>query len=90
MKYRLVKLSGNFKSFSSKELDWFVNFEEVEGDREDENTVPNANGWYYFDPQKLTNYEAFMILKGCIIERHEDQIEKLTDSLNKLKRLSIS
>lgn len=69
-----------------REPGWIVSFYDLEHDREDENTQPNALGFYHY-PRHIGKQAAFEKLRQYMIRSHEERIALLTESVNSLKAL---
>lgn len=55
-------------------------------EREDVETLPNAGGWYFHSPA-ISREEATKALLDCMCAKHQEEIDKLAKSLEKLKLL---
>lgn len=56
-------------------------------EREDKPTLPSANGWYHA-PVDMPDAEALEALKACMVQRHKDEINRITRSMEALCGLS--
>ena len=52
-----------------------------------EKRVPNAMGFYHFNPEKHSDKEASSDLINCMILTHEKEILRLNKSKNALEKL---
>lgn len=75
--------------FSQREGNWVFNFRTNNGEREETETTPNANGWYHF-PATMTEKEAFKKLRSCMVRAHKKEIKRIEESLAKLQALKFS
>jgi hypothetical protein len=66
--------------------EWQVLFSDLEGDRHNEDFGPNGLGFYHY-PRRMGRKKAFEALRNHIISKHEKEIEALTQSIGKLKKL---
>ena len=83
MKYNLITIKPDFKN------NWTVSISKDSTDRVDNHQVkPNPNGFFYYphdsDPQK-----AFDELKIVILESHQKEIKRITDSMAALKSFEL-
>ena len=68
---------------------WEVTFfDDLGGDKINENQKPNNLGFYYY-PSKMGREKAFKALRTHLIKTHEKEIKILEKSLRKLKKLKI-
>ena len=65
---------------------WLWHLEIRPEEREETETVPNANGWYHF-PSTMLPSEAFKKLRACMVKRHKFEIKRLEKSLTELQKL---
>ena len=65
---------------------WGVRFSDLPGDRIDEGLGPSGLGFYHY-PRRLGKKKAFEILRSHLVAKHEEKINELTRSLEKLKEL---
>lgn len=80
MKYKTLEI--NQFSICAK---WNVYLRRDDKDRVKTKNVPNSLG--FFNYHTLSDKKAFEVLKRCMIERREDEIAKLRQSLAGLKAL---
>ena len=64
---------------------WEVSFSELEGEREDQESISGL-GFYHYNRER-GEQAAFEILKQHLVERHEAEIDRLKKSLISLKNL---
>ena len=81
MKYDMIQIIPSFHRD-----DWTVSFGKDNTQRLKTKTEPNSLGFFYYSP-RLGKEKAFLLLKDKIVKEHEAKIEKLTKSLEKLKKL---
>lgn len=49
------------------------------------NVNPNSSGWFYYDPEKMSDEEARQRLLECVIKRYDKEIEAKQYVRSKLK-----
>lgn len=49
-------------------------------------TYPHPNGFFYY-PRTTKPEKAFALLKAVVIKKHQEEIDRLQKSLDKLKQL---
>lgn len=85
MKYRVLKISPSLDRSKWELESCYVD----PMDREDVKTVPNPNGFYYA-PITEPVYVAFEKLVATMIQSHEEEIRKLSESVAKLVELRLT
>ncbi len=83
MLYSIVHI----KPSEYKKIGWEVKFENLKGDRVDEDSKPNGLGFFHYPRRKMLKKEAFQILKDYLVERHIKEIAALSKSLEALNKL---
>ena len=68
------------------EGEWEISHYQIPDDREANQSSISALGFYHY-PRRKGKKKAFNELKEFMIKRHEDEINNLTKSLEKLKLL---
>lgn len=81
MLYNIIQIRPNYVLNK-----WDISFASLDGEREEKQTFPNPLGYYHY-PSNISKSIAFEELKKCMIEQHQQEIEKLQKSLQKLKEL---
>lgn len=66
--------------------EWKVMFSDLEGDRHNEDFGPHGLGFYHY-PRRMGKKKAFETLRNHLISEHAKEIEALTKSMDKLKKL---
>jgi hypothetical protein len=79
MKFSTVRIQPGYGG-------WVVYFYDLKLDRRNDPTVPHPAGFYNY-PCKLGKKKAFKALQARMVQAHEEEIARLTGSLNKLKEL---
>jgi len=79
MIYNKIKIYPNGK-------DWSYNITELPGDMVNR-LKPSAHGVYCYEKDSEDPKKAFDKLKAVMIKAHNDEINRLNDSLSKLKNL---
>ncbi len=77
MKYNYVRVSPDGD-------EWSVVFEVDPTDRHRTKTVPNPLGWYHY-PASMNKTKALRALLECMRWKHLEEIDRLTQSLEKLE-----
>jgi hypothetical protein len=81
MKFNTVRIDPTLKKT------WRISFQTDDKERVNKKSVPHAMGFFHY-PQTMSKEEAFKALKDCMIQSHLDEIEKLKESVAKLKVLN--
>jgi hypothetical protein len=78
MKYKIVEIQPSLND------EWRVTVREIPGDRVKCNTEPCGMGWYYYDGDSMSDQEAFDKLKSHMLKEHNEKIDQLQKSADKL------
>ena len=84
MKYNTIII----KPSNSRKGTWEVTFEDLPGDREEGPGILSSLGFFHY-PSHMEKEEAFATLKEHLIQRHQNELDKLMRSLVSLKKLTL-
>ena len=82
MKYNTVTI----KPSNVQKGTWDVIFQDLPGNREEGPGILSGLGFFHY-PAHMGKEEAFATLKEHLIQRHQDELDKLMRSLVSLKKL---
>ena len=82
MKYKTLTI----KPSNTQKGTWDIIFHDLPGDREEGPGVISSLGFFHY-PSYMAKEEAFAMLKEHMVQRHQEEIDKLLRSLVSLKKL---
>lgn len=84
MRYSTV----TFKPKVFEHGEWWVTFEDLPYDRESGNGSLSGLGFFHY-PRKLGRKAAFEKLKAHMIEKHQEEIDRLMKSMESIRRIEM-
>lgn len=79
MRYRNVRITP-------VKGEWIISVHSDNSERVERETQPSPLGYYHF-PESIPESEAVLSLLDCMIRRHSEELEQISNSLNELQKL---